>query len=224
MITHPRPPHPLPAGRPPTSPVTKENYYARATAFMEVRADADGKLGVMLDKLQHPAKWAAWLAYFRSHRINKCGYMKKQAKTYMVPAEWPHVFDAEATMTADHLAADQASRERAGEEQHTRERRKEIGDAMLRRYREPIPSPPWAVKAEGYWSWPLEMRERWDRENMVIPEGNRFPRDPKRGKWDGPVKAKYEPTCVAELRTLVRPVSAELRALLADRDRVPGRP
>jgi hypothetical protein len=47
-------------------------------------------------------QWGAWLSYFLRHRIpaKQMGVLN----VYMVPAEWPHLFDVDETITDDHMA------------------------------------------------------------------------------------------------------------------------
>lgn len=75
---------------------------------------AEGELqGVIIP--QTPRQWGAWRAYFRERGI-PCSFMDAKAKAtaenrlgknphcWTVPTEWPHEFDAEATVQGDHYA------------------------------------------------------------------------------------------------------------------------
>jgi hypothetical protein len=93
--------------------VTAENYTALAKGFMEAGGGAvlalketgiDGETRYEAT----PRQWGSWRAYFKAKSI-KTNFMDMQAKAgkpWTVPAPWPHEFDAEATVQADHEAGE----------------------------------------------------------------------------------------------------------------------
>lgn len=103
--------------------MTAENYGTIGRAFIGLK----GAFVVALEetKVQHdifPAtlrQWGAWRAYFR--RVKIPTRLMEAKKIYTVPAEWPHMFDAGASMADDFDAginferhvADRVRRERS---------------------------------------------------------------------------------------------------------------
>lgn len=83
---------------PVTVPVTAENYAELAKPFIEAG------MSRMICRLPNPPdtrrQWGAWLAYFLKHRIP--ARMMGLIDQIMVPAEWPHMFDARATVQHDN--------------------------------------------------------------------------------------------------------------------------
>ncbi len=72
---------------------------------------ADGKSGTM-DYHANPRQFGAWRAYFKARRI-PTHFMDRQGqagKPWTVPAEWPHEFDADASVQADHEAGERFMR------------------------------------------------------------------------------------------------------------------
>lgn len=89
--------------------VTSETYHAKAKAFIL----ANGNQGVVVAREPSakaekatPRQWGAWLAYFR--KIGKKGYPELMGRLgyFIVPAEWPHLFDGNATVQGDNSVAD----------------------------------------------------------------------------------------------------------------------
>ncbi len=88
--------------------VTRENYEHKAKAYMKANQRGEDLLGFMLDRVEHPHQWKAWLNYFERKNI-RCAFMKRGGKEcvehmtegvkntgkYMVPAEWPTLFDTQ---------------------------------------------------------------------------------------------------------------------------------
>lgn len=88
--------------------VTAENYLAKATTFLRLNdggfliALADGVNQGQTFKLT-PAQWGAWRAYFTQRKIS-VRFMDARGKAYhcfTVPAEWPHLFDSDASVQRD---------------------------------------------------------------------------------------------------------------------------
>lgn len=91
--------------------VTKENYSQLAITFMEM----NGGSGFIVCRREcpihgqselgkaTPGQWAAWRAYFA--RLGVPTRIMDSRDYYTVPAEWPHLFDAMATVGDDHEAA-----------------------------------------------------------------------------------------------------------------------
>jgi hypothetical protein len=95
------------------SAVTKENYVDLAMAFIGIN-----KHGAMIalrsginqgEKFEAtPRQWGAWRAYLKTRGISTA-FMDSQGKAWKcwtVPAEWPHLFDMEATVADDYAAGD----------------------------------------------------------------------------------------------------------------------
>lgn len=92
--------------------VTVDNFAAVGKAFIgafggSVIALKQGQyLGC--DHASLPRQWGAWRAYFKRKGI-RTGLMDARAaegKPYTVPADWPHMFDAEASVADDYEAGD----------------------------------------------------------------------------------------------------------------------
>jgi len=91
--------------------VTADNYPAKAKAFILAHGNQGFVVANRPTATTHVSavtlrQWGAWLSYFRS--IGKKGYpelMERQGY-FTVPAEWPHLFDADATVQGDNQAAD----------------------------------------------------------------------------------------------------------------------
>jgi hypothetical protein len=92
--------------------VTPANYQELGKSFghengFAMIALADGKeQGV--EWAATPRQWGAWHAYFRQRKIPTQFMMQRgqAGKPWTIPAEWPHLFDADATVAGDHQAAD----------------------------------------------------------------------------------------------------------------------
>lgn len=86
------------------SGVTSANFAELAAAFIAsqgksfVISRADNAHGKAT-----PQQWAAWHAYFARMKIP--ALLMERRDFYTVPAEWPHMFDASATIGDDHEAA-----------------------------------------------------------------------------------------------------------------------
>jgi hypothetical protein len=84
--------------------VTAENYAAYAKPF--IAAGLSRMISRLLPSDEEPndtrRQWGAWLSYFLRHRIpaKQMGVLN----VYMVPAEWPHLFDADETIADDYTA------------------------------------------------------------------------------------------------------------------------
>lgn len=90
--------------------VTKDNYGEKGSKFIEL----NGKKGFVISR--HGAQkgkdvfaptlkqWAAWRRYFVGKGIDVRWFDTRDY--YTVPAEWPHLFDAEATVAGDYAAED----------------------------------------------------------------------------------------------------------------------
>ena len=98
----------------PFTGVTPENYRDLGNAFL-----ASGRKPFTIARAQckvfsehaevteiEPTirQWGAWLAYFLRKRIHQ--QLMATRDWFTVPAEWPHLFDVEATVIQDHLAGD----------------------------------------------------------------------------------------------------------------------
>ena len=99
--------------------VTRENWPLIARQF--IGANGGFVLGLEAGEVQGvpipqtPRQWGAWRAYFKKKGIPTT-FMDAKAKAtaenrtsvnphcWTVPAEWPHMFDAEATVQEDHEA------------------------------------------------------------------------------------------------------------------------
>lgn len=92
---------PPPPGR--VNKITASNYAIIAKRFMIAHADDPDMIGFMIatknleiggvEIEQSLLQWAAWKAYFRKKRI-KHSWMQ-HTDHYMVPAEWPYLFDSD---------------------------------------------------------------------------------------------------------------------------------
>jgi hypothetical protein len=94
----------------PVTDVTAQNYSDLAIAFMR----QNGGVGFVICRREcpingqselgkaTPAQWAAWRAYFA--RLGVKLTLMDGRDYYTVPAEWPHLFDALATIGDDHAA------------------------------------------------------------------------------------------------------------------------
>jgi hypothetical protein len=107
------------------SNVTRENYTSKASDFVKVAGEGfiialrEGKVQ-NLDYDATPKQWGAWRAYFVARKINTA-FMDKQGndgKPYTVPAEWPHLFDADATVQDDYAAGEYFISRRRPERQY----------------------------------------------------------------------------------------------------------
>jgi hypothetical protein len=103
--------------------VTATNFTAKAREFMRAHADPDGKWGFMVARDDITLKnghhlpatsheWGAWRAYFR--RLGKYLTVKYMDSVGfdMVPAQWPHEFDASSTAEIDFAAGNAFATER----------------------------------------------------------------------------------------------------------------
>jgi hypothetical protein len=109
------------------SGVTGETYARLGSQFIQARGhgfviakrnipakrDGDGE-----DVKATPRQWGAWLAYlahigYRNNHLLKADY-------WTVPAEWPHLFDASASVVDDYQAADDYERAQAFERSQQR--------------------------------------------------------------------------------------------------------
>jgi hypothetical protein len=91
--------------------VTIDNYAKLAQPFIKAEQSRIVSRILSEDGIDTRRQWGAWLSYFLRHRITG-----RQGKTawakhgmawldeYMVPAEWPHLFDADETVQGDHKA------------------------------------------------------------------------------------------------------------------------
>jgi hypothetical protein len=92
--------------------VTSANYQELGNSFGQdngfaMIALADGK-DRSVEWTASPPQWGAWHAYFR-HRKIPTQFMTRHGqagKCWTVPAEWPHLFDSDATVQGDQQAAD----------------------------------------------------------------------------------------------------------------------
>lgn len=101
---------PEPAGR--VKNVKPKNYAKLAKQFMAAHADDDESWGFMISRAKEalkiqgvdippsPAQWAAWRSYFRRKRILN-PYME-MTDHWMVPAEWPYLFDSDESAPSDN--------------------------------------------------------------------------------------------------------------------------
>jgi hypothetical protein len=99
--------------------VTAENFSSLGKSFIALN---DGKCysislkGWSMHGVQQPPNpraWGAWRGYFISKNI-PIAFMDKQAKwgnPWAVPAEWPHLFDADRTIPDDHEDAEKFLRD-----------------------------------------------------------------------------------------------------------------
>lgn len=96
--------------RTPVAGVTAETYATKALAFMQANGGAGFVICIRQRQIgaetfpARPRQWAAWVSYFR--RLGKRVWCAESQGHYTVPAEWPHEFDAAATMQGDYAAAD----------------------------------------------------------------------------------------------------------------------
>lgn len=90
--------------------VTKENFSSLAATFAELNGGVLFGVCVkewLCDREIMPAtisQWGAWRAYRKSRKL-PTGFMDQRAregKSFTVPAEWPHLFDSDATVLEDH--------------------------------------------------------------------------------------------------------------------------
>lgn len=85
--------------------VTRETYQSLGNAFIRANNEVGFVVArefVVVKGEQFPAtpqQWNAWQNYFREKRI-KNGLTDEKGY-YMVPAEWPHLFDADWSMADD---------------------------------------------------------------------------------------------------------------------------
>lgn len=95
----------------PIPDVTSENFAKKGADYMRLH-----DTGFVIALKRHPGlaaddefhatvrQWGAWMAYWAQLPYKTKGM---QARGYATtPAEWPHEFDATATMQGDHAAAD----------------------------------------------------------------------------------------------------------------------
>lgn len=89
--------------------ITPENYHEIAKAFVV----ANGGTGFFIVRRDidattefppTPRQWGAWMGYFHSRRIPNQTFLQRGRGT--VPAEWPHLFDADWQRGNDDQAAD----------------------------------------------------------------------------------------------------------------------
>lgn len=98
----------------PFTDVTRETYGRKGSEFIAqagkgfaISQFKTTKAGV--DIPATPKQWGAWRAYFI--RIGyPCAWMDRQ-RVVTVPAEWPHLFDANATVEQDKETAEDFYRE-----------------------------------------------------------------------------------------------------------------
>jgi hypothetical protein len=106
--------------------VTREIYPERGKAFIGAYAGAQAEGIPFLIAIETGTRegtqfaptvreWGAWLAYFERKKINHVAMAHRPY--YTVPARWPHLFDAEASIAADMESANAF-------EQHQRRSRK----------------------------------------------------------------------------------------------------
>lgn len=93
--------------------VTAENYRDLGKAFIGMQGHGflialrKGKTqGVEYE--QSLRQWGAWLVYFHDKGI-KTTFMQSR-EFYTVPAEWPHLFDGDATVQGDMVAGEEFER------------------------------------------------------------------------------------------------------------------
>lgn len=92
----------------PLKGITAENYYPLAKAFI----GAQGHGFVIVRDLEwathefahSPREWGAWMAYFAAKKLPRLTIERKGIGT--VPAQWPHIFDADWKAAADTHGAD----------------------------------------------------------------------------------------------------------------------
>jgi hypothetical protein len=89
--------------------VTAENYLTKANLFLKIAGTGfliALKDGVNQGTRYHltAAQWGAWRAYYSERKIS-VKFMDVQGKAgncWTVPAEWPHLFDLDASVQRDH--------------------------------------------------------------------------------------------------------------------------
>lgn len=97
--------------------VTGNNYSEKGKLFIQLNPDkiatiiqrsssktdaAGNQLQVTTESLR---QWGAWRAYFK--KIGRALHHFDRSDYYTVPAAWPHLFDADATVQEDHAIADE---------------------------------------------------------------------------------------------------------------------
>lgn len=95
------------------SNVTKDNYLSKANDFLKMNGGgflialkAGKNQGVEYDET--PRQFAAWWGYYQKREIG-VKFLRRQmrdGKCYTVPAEWPHLFDSDATVQVDYQAGE----------------------------------------------------------------------------------------------------------------------
>lgn len=89
--------------------VTAETYAVKAKAFI-LANDNVGFVIAIQDTAKADAitarQWGAWLSYFKRLGIKGYPALMERLGYFTVPAEWPHLFDADATVQSDNAAAD----------------------------------------------------------------------------------------------------------------------
>jgi hypothetical protein len=185
--------------------VTGLNYGTKGSAFIAANPDkttvivrqnssktdeAGNRYEVTPEGLR---QWGAWYAYLKAKGYNTSLMAKRDYWT--VPAPWPHLFDAEAQIGADHLAADAFVALRAREDALDFDTQHAIHDT------------------EQAWS-------RSDHRRRVVASALGYdPRDkvaPKH-KLEKPSTETVDELLV-NLKTVAAPPSDELMALLKARD------
>lgn len=218
----------------PIEGVNRHNYHTLAIAFMAENGNKGFMISTQNRKLKNGEElletvqeWGAWRAFFNRLKARKKLMVMDGLGYYMVPARWPHLFAVGETEQEDYSAGnffvanrvhyrrvDGAENDKSADERVAAVRRARA------RFAGAITNPPWHVKPAGYWTQPGFDRDKWDREHLVKPEGNKFPHDPRREKTPADhLKPKYEPQNSAELRTPPQPASAELKRLIAEQTR-----
>ncbi len=94
------------------SGVTAENYgdlgrnfiKAKGSGFIVAQRDSAKRLDGGDTIKATPPQWGAWLSYLK--RIGYKTEFMLSRDYFTVPAEWPHLFDVEATVIEDNAAAD----------------------------------------------------------------------------------------------------------------------
>ena len=94
------------------SNVTTDNFTKKAVAFVKANDDAGFVIalnrypGLAADAkfIPTPRQWGAWMAYWARLPYKHKAIVARGYGT--APSEWPHEFDAAATIQGDHAAAD----------------------------------------------------------------------------------------------------------------------
>ena len=109
------------------SSVTKENWAILAEGFMADRGGTGFPLALARVRNKHGEydatvrQWGAWLGYLKSRGIPAYRFMRTRSMetdgatgepsaVWTAPAEWPHLFDMDATVADDTDAAERFQR------------------------------------------------------------------------------------------------------------------